>query len=141
MKQILYLQCILILASLPLTAQTEITMRDYAEDETGRRLVYYLKESFNTSSSFKLLTFIPKDRAVMVIEVNTMDKNAGDKSNEGLSTIYSIVWYIKAPDQPWGFYLNSTMGFSGKNRIKESAVDIVASTKKMIDDISKYLNE
>lgn len=130
----------LILTSLAFP-QSAVYVKDRSSDETGRRFIYYLKEMFNTSSSFTLYSFIPKTDPVLVVEVLTMDKNDGDSRLEGTQTMYSVIWYVVSPDYSWGLYLNATMGYSGKQRIQETAVDIVASTKKMIDEINQYLNE
>ncbi|MCC6551198.1 MAG: hypothetical protein IT279_14125 [Ignavibacteriaceae bacterium] len=121
--------------------QSAVYVKDRSSDETGRRFIYYLKEMFNTSSSFTLYSYIPKTDPVLVVEVLTMDKNDGDSRLEGTQTMYSVIWYVVSPDYNWGLYLNATMGYSGKQRIQETAVDIVANTKKIIDEINQYLNE
>lgn len=125
----------------PYFSQSAVYVKDRSSDETGRRFIYYLKESFNTSSSFTLYSYIPKSDPILVIEVLTMDKNDGDGNLEGVQTMYSVIWYVVSPDHSWGLYLNATLGYSGKQRIQETAVDIVASTKKMIDDLNQRLND
>ncbi|GMU87030.1 MAG: hypothetical protein AMXMBFR48_22710 [Ignavibacteriales bacterium] len=116
-------------------------VKDRAGDDTGRRFVYYLKEEFNKSSSFNLRSFIPKDKSILVVELLSMDKNDGDSRFEGITTMFSVIWRIESPDQMWGYYLNSIMGYSGSSRLKESAVDIVASTKRLLDELKRFLNE
>lgn len=141
MKNLFQLLSFVVLFSLPCFPQVDVYVKDRAGDDTGRRFVYYLKEEFNKSSSFNLRSFIPKDKSILVVELLSMDKNDGDSRFEGITTMFSVIWRIESPDQMWGYYLNSIMGYSGSSRLKESAVDIVASTKRLLDELKRFLNE
>jgi len=141
MKNSFQLLLLFTFLTVPVIAQVDIYMLDRSTDETGRRFVYYLKEEFNRSSSFNLRSYIPRDKSILVAEILSMDKNAGDSRFEGITTMFTVIWRIESPDQMWGYYLNSLMGYSGSSRLKESAVDIVASTKRLLDELHQYLNE
>ncbi|MBV6511059.1 MAG: hypothetical protein FMNOHCHN_00538 [Ignavibacteriaceae bacterium] len=141
MKNSFQLLLLFTFLTVPVIAQVDIYVLDRSTDETGRRFVYYLKEEFNRSSSFNLRSYIPRDKSILVAEILSMDKNAGDSRFEGITTMFTVIWRIESPDQMWGYYLNSLMGYSGSSRLKESAVDIVASTKRLLDELHQYLNE
>lgn len=133
---------VLVLATLAASyssAQINIYVQDDSEDRVGGRLVYEIKEELSSSSFFNLYSYKPKDKTILVMVVMTMDKN-DNNAYAGSATMYAVVWYANDPKDAFPSLLNHTMGYCGKDRVEEAAKNLVAKTKKFLDELYDYYN-
>jgi len=104
-------------------------------DFTGKRLVYNVKEYFRTSQRFELVD--EKSDALFIVVIKTISP-----FDVGLLSMYSIVWMLNfESDTPYYYYLNSNVGYCGRDHIYETAESLVAVTDKIVTQNKKTLSE
>jgi len=127
---------IFVLISLTLLAE-DIVMPiiiDYTgDDNVGGRLVYELKEGIKKSESMSLSLIDELGIRISIITINS------DRNNPGNKTIYSIAWLWNTPGKPFPYYLTSTVGFCGSQRVSETAQGLVADTYEQSEKMLKLL--
>jgi len=71
-----------------------------------------------------------------------MDRFKGQSNDEGISTMYSVIWLI-TPRNNDGTYLfiNATIGYCGSSKIGNSAEGIISATDQMLSDFESQLNK
>ncbi len=92
-----------------------------AEDSVGRRLVYFVKEGIQSSSTLELSISPELGLRVMIV---TLDQ---DSRNPGYSTAYSFVVTWVNKQQPFPYFLNQSVGYCGSSRVQECAQGLVAN--------------
>jgi hypothetical protein len=125
----LMLPCIALGADKP--AKFKIQIVDNSSDSIGQRLVYELKEKIRASQSMELTSNC--DNGCWRIIVLSVDKENQNEALKGFATVFSVIW-IGVADFPKGtpLFLDSTIGYCGGQRVKETAEDIVAHTDRLL---------
>ena len=105
-----------------------------SSDSVGQRLVYQLKEGIRRSTRLDLTD---DAKLGMQLSVVTLE---GDRSSPGSYTIYSVVWSWNNPEQNlFPFYLTSSVGNCGSNRVQACAEDLVADTDEQSTRVIQLL--
>jgi len=105
--------------------QYKVFIQSTAEDNIGTRLVYQIKESIRASHSMVLWPI--EDSSFVQIRIATLDPD-----NNGVSTVYSIVWTVSQPPNSSTIYLSNMVGTCGINKINSVAETLVADTDNLI---------
>jgi hypothetical protein len=135
-RQLITILCIFFLGTATAHAQegsgvTRVAVVSFADDMVGQSLVYEVKEEFRDSSRFKL---VENNNAFRVL-ISTMPKEKGNKS---ISTIYSVKWIFVTEEKMLPYYIDSSMGYCGRDVVESSARSIVASTDQVLSDLQDY---
>jgi len=103
-------------------------------DEVGARLVYNLKNFFNSSSLFRLAG--KEDKKIKIL-IMTKEEFSG---RPNMSSVYSIVWVFFDNPANLQYYLDDGVGFVHSASVKETAEGLAAKTEKVGSQYS-YLYE
>jgi len=106
-----------------------VEIESTSEDPVGQNFIYKIKEGINKSSSMHV-TYENEDR--FCLSIITLD---ADKENYGLKTVYSVTYLFKSSTIPFPYYLNSSVGYCGANRVQQCADGIVADTFSQIEEM------
>jgi hypothetical protein len=104
-----------------------------ANDSVGKRLVYFVKEGIQSSSTLELAI---SPELGLRLQIVTLDQNS---SSPGYSTAYSFVVTWVNKQQPFPYYLNQYVGYCGSSRVQECAQDLVASTAENSESVLRLL--
>ena len=108
---------------------------DLSEDITGRRLIYKIKEHFRASSRFQIVD----DKGTFLIIINTLPKY---DDTPDAATIYSVVWTLRTESSQFlPKFIDTTLGYCGKQFINETAENIIAETDKLTTQLNKITDE
>jgi hypothetical protein len=123
MKKILFLIILLLTSSIQFAKPIKLCLLDLsgANDIQGHRLVQALRNYVNNTNEFEVFDS-PID-SVFVVSMQTIDPDL-DFDAEGKRTVYSYGLYYST-----GLYflmVNSSLAFSGADRIQEAAEVIVS---------------
>jgi hypothetical protein len=110
-----------------------IMIENSGDDSVGRRLIYEIKEGIKESKSMKLSLI---NELGIKISIVTLE---GNRDNPGDYTVYSISFLWNNPKQPFPYYLISSVGYCGSNRVEGVAKSIVAETYEQSEYILKLL--
>lgn len=104
-----------------------------AEDSVGSRLVYFVKEGIQSSSTLELSISPELGLRVMIV---TLDQ---DSRNPGYSTAYSFVVTWVNTQQPFPYFLNQYVGYCGSSRVQECAQVLVAHIAENSESVLRLL--
>lgn len=104
-----------------------------ADDTVGKRLVYAVQEGIEKSSSLH----VTYDSELSIgLSIVTLE---GDRDRPGNFTTYSVAWLWHNPEQLWPYYLTSSVGTCGSNRVESCAHGLVANTHSEAEKIFKLI--
>jgi hypothetical protein len=124
----------LLLMSTTCLAQAKVFISATADDNVGSRLVYSVKEKIRASQNMELVLL--QENAAYSVVIVTMDPTTPEM---GYSTIYSVVFTIKAIDSEIQYYWSSNVGTCGSQVIDGCAEGIVAALDKVIENYLQLL--
>jgi hypothetical protein len=127
----LLLSCFLCTAVWSAEPSISVKLDVNADDSVGQRLVYRIKEGFRRSSRFNL---VEQHRFGLQLSIVTLE---GYKDSPGSATVYSVVWAWNNSEQPFPFFLTSSVGRCGSKRVQECAEDLIASTDNVVSEVSR----
>jgi hypothetical protein len=104
------------------------------DDTVGKKLVYFLKESIQASSSMHLYT--SDDSLRIQLSIVTLEDNP---KNPGSSSVYSVTWLWNNEQTLWPYYLTSSVGYCGSDRVKSCAESLTAGTYEEAEKIFKLM--
>ena len=104
-----------------------------ADDQVGKRLIYFVKEGIQSSSMLSLS--INPDFGLKVMAI-TLDQS---QISPGNSTVYSFVITMTVRDQPVPYYLNQYVGYCGTAKVQECAQGLVANIAEDSDQVLRLL--
>ncbi len=108
----------------------------YKEKESlGRRLIFTMRERFNSSEIFRLSGY--NEKKIKII-VSTKEEFP---SRPGLCSIYSIVWNFSYGQDLLSNYLTNKVGIISGKSMKELAESLVAQTDKIYLQYSYLFEE
>ncbi|HMB31334.1 MAG TPA: hypothetical protein VKN82_05885 [Desulfohalobiaceae bacterium] len=105
------------------------------KDSLGRRLIFTLRERFNTSEIFRLSGY--NEKKIKII-VSTKEEF---QSRPNLCSIYSIVWSFSYEQDLLSNYLTNKVGIINSKSLKELAESLVAQTDKIYLQYSYLFEE
>jgi hypothetical protein len=104
-----------------------------ADDNVGKRLVYAVQEGIEKSSSLH----ITYDSELSIgFSIVTLE---GDRDHPGYFTTYSVTWLWHNPEQLLPYYLTSSVGTCGSDRVESCAHGLVADTHSEAEKIFKLI--
>lgn len=104
-----------------------------ADDTVGKRLVYAVQEGIEKSSSLH----VTYDSELSIgFSIVTLE---GDRDRPGSFTTYSVTWLWHNPEQLWPYYLTSSVGTCGANRVESCAHSLIADTHSEAEKIFKFI--
>lgn len=117
------------------SATIKIQVVDNSSDPVGQRLVYQLKEKIRASHSLEL---IPNgDTGSIRIIIFSLDKESENPSLKGHATVFSVIWLGVTASQPAApIFLYSTIGYTGSQRVSETAENILAETDRLVSKMT-----
>lgn len=121
-----------------LYSQVAVEIVNEAEDSNGNMLVTKFRDLIRSSQAYELS--YADDVGHFVVIISTMDKNKGDVSLEGLSTIYDYIILIKTPDA-YSIYCYHQLGFVGKSVLDDVAYQIYSDLDEYVEGIKNYIGE
>ena len=135
MKLVVLVVSILSIATMALGMDVPVAVDATSADSVGKRLMYRIKEEINASSSMHVTL---GDEAGLGLGIVTLE---GDHDSPGNYTTYSVTWTWVNPEQPWPYYLASSVGVCGTSRVDEVAEGIVADTQETWESLFKTIRE
>ena len=92
------------------------------DDLVGKRLVYFLKDGIQKSSSLRLTS--ENEPRVQIRIISIEDGNL----DPGISSVYSVSWLLNDTVALMPYYLASNVGYCGSDRAKYCAESLVVTT-------------
>ena len=104
-------------------------------DSLGRRLVFNLRERFNTSDLFRLSGY--KERKLKIY----ISSQEEFQARPGLSSIYSLVWTYSYGEDVLSNYLAHQVGIIKSNAVQDLVETLVARTDEISMQYSYLFEE
>lgn len=114
---------------------TRIRVDDVSHGGAGARLVFAFKEQVRSSQSFRLAE---GDGEGLHVSIETLDQSSEDASD---LTIYSVIWSLKMPKEPFPLLIAHMIGYCAAKRIDETAGTLLARTDKVVSDVLAALEK
>ncbi|MFP4630152.1 MAG: hypothetical protein ACLFMQ_05430 [Desulfohalobiaceae bacterium] len=104
-------------------------------DSLGRRLVFNIRERFNSSDLFRLSGYQEQKLKIVISSQEEFP------SRPGLSSIYSIVWTFSYGEDVLDNYLQTEVGQISSQGLRDLAEDLVAKTDRIYSEYSYLFEE
>ena len=110
--------------------QVRVYLDDSGSDLVGQRLVYKIRESIRESVGLELAVI--EENSFIQLRILTIDP-----ADDNYSTVYSVVWTIRAGEDSGNLYYTHNVGTCGSNRVDEVAEGIVADTDYLAEELKE----
>lgn len=111
-----------------------VNVEHIGSDPVGARLAFSLKEVFGKSPLFRAAS---GDEKKITVRVTTKAEFA---DRPGLASGWSAIWLFSEQSDVLGFYLESELGFTGRDEAPDVAVSLASRTEEVAKRFS-YLFE
>jgi hypothetical protein len=118
-----------------LTGKIPVMVVHKGMDSLGRRVVFNLRERFNSSELFRLSGY--KEKKIKLI----ISSQEEFRDRPGLSSIYSMVWTYSYGEDVLSNYLQSEVGIISANAISDLAETLAARTDEIYYNYSYLFEE
>jgi len=104
-----------------------------ANDSVGKRLVYFVKEDLQISSTLRLAHNLELGLGLQILTHEPYNSNPG----HSVAYSYAVTWINK--QQPYSYFLYLGIGGCGSSQIQECAQTIVANVAEDSDSVLRSL--
>lgn len=108
----------------------QLSINHIGDDDLGVQLVYRLKEEVRKSATISLAS--NDDDAFYSIDMMTMSDD--ERTNDPSRTVYSLSFTMRDPRTGGWVSYNSRLGISGRERITETASDLIVWATKNVEE-------